>query len=211
MGASCFYFGVPLLAQGQSRASIDDERIPLFGRDSKGKEELPKAEEPPRFPQVFVSLGGGVTLRLIYDEPELYQDKMAPPYVQLRGAYFFRGAGSFQHGLGLGVATNLLPDPPNTSIAAGFNEFGQWTLAPSYFARLWLSEEAQVFGAVGVPLALSLLYQVAGLELSVGLIYKFLNGMGLYLATVPSLYFGLFVQPLVSVDAGLLIDYEIFD
>lgn len=162
-----------------------------------------------RFAHVFGSLGAGGTLRLFYDPDTLHQDLAAPVYLQIRAGYFFEGDGDLQHGVGLGIAPNVTADPTDLAYADGFFEFGQWTLAPSYLLRVWLSDEAQIMGSFGLPIALSGTYQTFGLELGGGIVYKFLAGFGIYAHVTFSTYFASFVQPMLSADAGLVLDYEV--
>lgn len=164
-----------------------------------------------RFARIFASLGVGISTRLYYDERPpgeggLGQALIAPAYLQLRGGYFLEGDGDFQHGIGLGIATNLMDDPPNYDV--GFFAMTQWTLAPTYLLRIWLGDEAQLMAHVGLPIALSGSYQSIGLELGVGILYKFLAGFGLYAQLTASGYFASFFQPLISLDGGVAIDYE---
>jgi hypothetical protein len=165
-----------------------------------------------RFARIFASVGGGFSMRLYYDdrapaEGGLGQAFIAPAYLQLRGGYFLEGDGDLQHGVGLGIATNLMDDPPGFDV--GFFALTQWTLAPTYFLRIWLGDELQVQAHVGVPIALSGSYQSFGIELGIGVLYKFLSGFGLYAQLTASGYFAAFFQPLISLDAGLAIDYEV--
>lgn len=180
-----------------------------------GSEEGPSGPAAPpshRYARIFASLGAGISFRLYYDDypPQnggLGQSPIAPAYLQLRGAYFFEGDGDFQHGVGLGLATNLMADPPEYEV--GFNALAQWTLAPTYSVRYWAADEVQLIGSFGVPFALSNIYQSIGLELTLGGIFKIFSGAGLYANVVVSTYFASFVNPLISLDAGLVFDYEL--
>lgn len=158
---------------------------------------------------VWGTIGAGGTMRLYYDPDLLHQDIAAPVYLQLRGAYFFDGEGDLQHGVGLGIATNLTPDPTDLAVADGFYELGQWTFAPSYFLRVWIDDALQVQAHVGLPLGLSGAYQTVGVELGGGVQYKFLSGFGIYADVLFSTYFALFAQPMLSADLGLVFDYEV--
>lgn len=202
------------LAQSTPDESGDEERVPGQGGyawGGSGDQGGSQASGPAthRFAHVFGSLGAGGTLRLFYDPDTLHQDLAAPFYLQIRGGYFFEGDGDLQHGVGLGIAANITPDPTDLAYADGFFEFGQWTLAPSYLLRVWLSDEAQIMGSFGVPIALSGTYQSIGLELGGGFVYKFLAGFGIYAHITISTYFASFVQPMLSGDAGFVLDYEV--
>jgi hypothetical protein len=202
------------LAQSTPDESLDEEVVPGQGGyawGSGGGDQGSQASGPAthRFAHIFGSLGAGGTLRLFYDPDTLRQDLAAPVYLQIRAGYFFEGDGDLQHGVGLGIAPNVTADPTDLSYADGFFEFGQWTLAPSYYLRVWLSDEAQIMGSFGLPIALSGTYQSLGLELGGGIVYKFLAGFGLYAHVTFSTYFASFVQPMLSGDAGLVLDYEV--
>jgi hypothetical protein len=208
---------VPTSARAQRTPdeSLDDEAVPGQGRGgyawgqggSDGSQ--PSGPETHRFSRVFGSLGAGASLRLFYDPDALRQDLAGPVYLQLRVGYFFEGEGDLQHGLGLGISPNVTADPTDLSYADGFLEFGQWTLAPSYLLRAWLSDEVQILASFGVPFGLSGTYQSLGLELAGGFVYKFLAGLGVYAHVTFSTYFASFVQPMLSADAGVVLDYEV--
>jgi len=201
-------------AQSTPDESLDEEAVPGQGRRyawGEGGEQGGGGSEAAthRFSQIFGAVGAGTSIRLYYDPDVLRQDFLAPAYLQLRLGYFFEGDGDLQHGVGLGIATNLQIDPPDPSVADGFLEAGQWTLAPSYFLRVWISDAFQILGSFGVPIGLSGTYQTFGLELAGGVIYEFLAGFGIYAHITFSTYFASFVQPLVSGDLGLVFDYEV--
>lgn len=166
----------------------------------------------------FVSAGAGTTIRIIRYEVLVNTDQVAPAYLQLRGGYFFEGDGLFQHGVVLGVATNLGGEGYGT---AGIDPLGQWALAPSYMARLipegdignWL----QATGRLGIPLVFgadgagNTLF-TWGWELGIGVQFHFLAGMGLYAEGDFSMYFAddpANLHPLISFEGGLFIDYEV--
>lgn len=205
---------VPALGSVQAQA-VDDEEIPgrprryAWGESRSADATRSDAPAVHRFARIFGGVGVGGSLRLVYDPDSLSQDLGGPLYLQARVAYFLEGEGDFQHGVGLGLATNLTIDPPNPDVANGFYELGQWTLAPSYMLRFWVDDALQVMGSFGVPLALSMLYQSIGLEVGGGVVYKFLAGFGVFAHATFSLYFASFVQPLLSFDAGVALDYEI--
>ncbi len=200
-------------AQTTPDESSDEEVVPGQGpRYAWGEgnaEAGPARPAARRFARIFGTLGAGASIRLFYDPDVLRQELLAPVYLQVRAGYFFEGDGDLQHGVGLGIATNLTLDPPDESIADGFLAAGQWTIAPSYFLRVWLADEVQILGSFGVPIGLSGTYQTFGLELAGGIVYKFLAGVGIYAHITLSTYFASFVQPLLSGDLGIVLDYEV--
>ena len=62
--------------------------------------------EPPR---IVWSVGGGVALRVVQDL-DFSQDRAAPGFVDLFGAFVFPGSGIFRHGAGLGLSLNISGD-----------------------------------------------------------------------------------------------------
>jgi hypothetical protein len=159
----------------------------------------------------YVSLGAGGTVRIL-QYLDLVQDRLGPAYLQLRGGYFFEGEGLAQHGVVLGLASNLQGDPPNPN-APGFNVLEQWTLAPAYMVRLIpdgdVGDFFQATGRFGVPLALSGSYFSWGLELAVGAQLKPWDGLGFYGEIDYSMYFANNpdnFHPLISFELGVMLD-----
>lgn len=200
-------------AQSAPDESLDHEVVPGQGGYAWGSggesAQGPAGPARRRFAQIFGAIGAGASMRLYYDPDVLRQDFLAPVYLQLRAGYFLEGEGDLQHGFGLGIASNLTIDPPDPAVADGFLEFGQWTFAPSYYLRVWLSDQLQILASVGVPIGVSGTYQTVGLELAGGLVFKFLAGLGIYADITVSTYFAQFVQPLLSGDLGLWLEYEV--
>jgi hypothetical protein len=179
----------------------------------------PSAPAVHRYGRGFLSLGAGGSVRMLQYLP-LVQDWTAPPYLQLRGGYFFDGEGMFQHGVVLGIATSMQGDgtycptctDPN---ALGIDPFTQWVLAPAYMLRIIpegdLGDFFQVTGRFGVPVALG--YQTTwGLELGLGSMLKPWDGLGFYGEIALSTYFGHdatdgdTVHPLLSFEIGIMLD-----
>ena len=206
----------PLLAQAQAEPRTPaDEEVPgqrtryAWGEGGAAQGGAESGPAVRRYARIYGAIGAGASLRLFYDPDTLSQDLLAPVYLQLRGAYFLETDGDLQHGIGLGIATNLTIDPPNPDVANGFYELGQWTLAPAYFLRIWVDDALQLLASFAVPFGLSGSYNTVGLELAFGLVYKFLAGFGIYAQLTFSTYFASFVQPMLSLDAGLVFDYEV--
>ena len=117
-----------------------------------------------------------------------------------------------QHGLVLGVATNLVGDGNYgylpSGVPAGVDGFYQWTLMPSYVARLWFDDWVQLTGRVGVGATLSELSNF-GFEVGVGAIVKFVAGVGLY---AEASFMGVVANdfhPIIGLEGGLVVDYEV--
>ena len=178
-----------------------------------------------RYPRIFLSAGAGLSFRVLIYVDSLHHDPsgLAPWYFQLRGAYFFEGDGDLQHGIGLGVATNLtgdglegvLNDAQCTaapgSIActpAGIDAGTAWTFVPSYFLRIWLDDWFQLLGRVGLGVTAADLPNF-GFELGFGLVAKIFAGLGLYAEVGFSTYFAADSHPLISLEGGIVVDYEL--
>ena len=218
--------GPTSVASAQPEESRDDESAGhsrggyTWGHEG-GDEGGGPAVTVHRYGHVFGTLGAGATIRIIQYET-LNQDRVAPPYLQLRAGYFFEGDGSLQHGALLGIATVLNPDG---TVSFGVDAFGQWTLAPSYVLRWWLDGDLgdwlQVTGRLGVPLSFAPApdgtYFSWGLEGALGIVATLLQGLGLYAEADISLYFSngadptssVDVHPLVSFEGGIVVDYEV--
>jgi len=173
---------------------------------------------------VFASAGAGGTLRMLAHAdvcdpgvPGREGCRFSPAYLQLQAGYLFDSRETFQHGAGLGIGSNLAPDG---TTGEGIDPFGQWVLSPRYLFRLWLSDWFQVMAAVGVPLSFTAVSGNAaresfafnwGAELQAGAVFKFLHGLGIYAAANAAMWVGSAdsIWPTVSVEGGLVFDYEV--
>ena len=164
----------------------------------------------------YVSVGVGGTVRIL-QYLDLVQDRLAPPYLQVRGGYFFEGDGLVQHGVVLGIATAMAGDGSSCVMCAdpnaiGIDPFSQWTFAPAYAVRLIpegdLGDWFQATGRFGVPLSVG--YQFSwGLELAVGAQLKPWDGFGFYGEIDYSMYFANDpdnFHPLISFEIDILLD-----
>ncbi len=209
------------LAPGAAHAQATEETATVRGDEehasrsrggySWGEEGDQQAAATPlahRFSRLYASLGAGFSTRII-QYLELGQERFAPPYLQLRLGYFFEGDGMFQHGVTLGVAPALAPDG---TVMFGQDAFGQWTLCPSYMARLWLDGDLgnwlQLTGRVGVPLALGEFFSW-GIDVGLGAIVEFLTGLGIYVEADFSMFFAADIHPLFSLEGGIVVEYEV--
>lgn len=178
-----------------------------------------------RYARIFLSVGAGLTFRTLIYVDELNHDPggLAPWYLQLRGAYFFEGDGDLQHGIGLGISTNLTGDglvgvvdeagcarvPGSAACTpAGLDPLAAWTFVPGYHLRVWFMDWVQLMARVGLGVTAADLPNL-GFEVGVGAVAKFLAGMGIYLEASFSTYFATQAHPLISVEAGLVVDYEL--
>ena len=220
----------PAPAEAQDATPLEQEEA---GRSrggyawGEGPSEEASTEQAPahhRYGHVFASLGFGGTIRLLAHAdvcdpgaPGREGCRFSPPYLQLRGGWLFEGDGEIQHGVGLGVATNLTPDG---TAGEGIDGFGQWTLTPTYFFRYWFDSWFQLMAHFGVPLAVSAVSGFTvqsrtdfnwGLELQLGVVFKFLTGLGAYAAGNVASYFAGdgSVWPTLSGEVGMVFEYEV--
>lgn len=177
-----------------------------------------------RYGHVFASVGAGGTVRIVAhadvcnpDVPGREGCRFSPPYLQLRGGWLFEGDGEIQHGVALGIASNLSPDG---TAGLGIDAFSQWVLTPVYVFRYWFDSWFQLMAHFGVPLAITGVSgtSIAGstdfnwaLELQIGAVFKFLTGLGVYAAANIATWFAgeSSVWPTISVEGGLVFDYEV--
>ncbi len=196
----------------------DDERAGTargsyaWGDGTTDTPATPSGPPRHRYARVFGSLGAGLTIRILQYEGVgvLNQNRFAPPYLQLRGGYFFEGDGDLQHGVGLGVATPLNGEgfPDRDGIVYGVDPLAAWTFTPQYLLRVWFDDWIQLLGRVGASVTAASAFNW-GAEVGVGPIIKFLAGFGAYAEASFSIFFGNEYHPLVSLEAGLVIDYEL--
>ncbi len=171
--------------------------------------------------RVMGFLGAGIGFRLLANLDPLFEHEfIAPAYLDLGAAVYLPGR-ELRHGVGLGLTTNLSQD----SGSAGQASLTQWVITPSYHLLLPLwrlmgadRDEVQVQIRVGIPLVLGqglgdtarVDFTIGG-ELAAAVHYKFLAGFGIYAEANLAVYGGMrdTVHPIVSIDAGFLIDYEV--
>lgn len=184
----------------------------------------PARPETHRYARLFLGVGAGLSFRMLIYVDTLHHDEsgLAPWYLQLRPVYFFEGDGMFQHGVGLGIAPNLTGDGlegyveaecnagliESPCTPAGIDPFTAWTFVPGYHLRVWFDDWVQLTARVGFGVTAAQLPNV-GLEVGVGAVVKFLAGLGVYAEASVNTYFAADVHPLVSLEAGMVVDYEL--
>lgn len=211
----------PVCAQAQDDERPGDARGDdgyAWGESGGGGSTGAQRGDDPLRVQGFAGAGIGFRLVRNLDSP-FSQEFNTPAYFDFGAAVFLPG-GDFRHGVSLFASTNLI-DGANSGVPAG----QQWSIAPGYsflipFQRVLDMEHdmLQLHGRVAIPLVFGSslgggdgVNFTTGLELGVGLQFKFLAGLGVYLEAQGDLYYGSndTVHPTISVDAGLMIDYEV--
>lgn len=209
---------LPLLPRSAAAQEEEEEEVAGGSRGGyawgEGTTDTPSGPAAPpahRYARIFGAIGAGLTVRILeYHVDVLDQQRLAPPYLQLRGGYFFEGDGDFQHGVGLGIATPMNGDglPDRDGVVYGVDPFASWTFTPQYLLRIWFDDWIQLLGRVGVSVTAAAAFNW-GFEVGLGPVIKFLAGLGLYAEASFSTFFGTEYHPLVSVEGGLVIDLEL--
>lgn len=209
------------LAVGASAlpASAQDEGY-AWGEEGGGDTGRSASSEDPL--RIMGYLGAGLGFRLLANlDLPFDQNFLAPAYLDLGAAVFLPG-NELRHGVGLYLSTNLSQD----NGLAGITPLTQWVITPSYqlLLPLWRivegmnRDEVQVQIRVGIPLVIgqglgdtSRVDFTFGGELAAAFHYKFLAGFGIYVEAQLDVYGGMrdTVHPVVALDAGFLIDYEV--
>ncbi|MCA9608583.1 MAG: hypothetical protein KC619_23430 [Myxococcales bacterium] len=197
-------------------ASAQDEGY-AWGEEGGGGDtgQSASSDDPLR---IMGYLGGGIGFRLLANL-DFGHTFIAPGYLDLGGAVFLPGR-ELRHGIGLYLSSNLSED------AGGQTPFSQWSITPSYnlLLPLWrivdgmTQDDMQVQIRVGVPIVIAQrlgdpeqVNVTFGGELAAAFQYKFLAGFGVYVEAQLDLYGGYddTVHPIVALDAGFVIDYEV--
>lgn len=195
------------------QATDGEEIIPGMRRQVVELEAPPEVETNPL--RMVYTLGVGGSLRLVKNL-QFQQSRFAPLYIELGVGAVLPGSGMLRHQLGLQVNTNLTSDGPENF---GVSPVSQWTITPSYTARLAFGDEVVpdfLLGIRGgVPITVSPDFSIGG-ELSVSGTYMILAGFGVYLEATGSLFFGansregnITAHPLLSAELGVAFDLEV--
>lgn len=182
------------------------------GGGSTGSDFAGQGGEDPL--RIQATLGGGIGVRLLRNR-DYDQDFLVPPYIDLGVALYLPG-NELRHGGGIAVSTILTSD---TDAMAG----AQWVVTPSYHLLLPLQRLAgmdqdilQIQLRFGIPIVFTHVplddpNVTFGGELGAAIFVKFLAGLGLYLEAQGALYGGydFTLHPVISADAGFIMDYEV--
>ena len=206
------------LATAPSPAAAQDEGY-AWGEGGGSTGRAASSDDPLR---IMAYLGGGLGFRLLANLDPLFDHTfLAPAYLDLGAAVYLPGR-ELRHGVGLYLSTNLSADNGSNGQAP----LTQWAITPSYqlLLPLWRllegmdRDELQVQLRFGIPLVFgqglrdrSRVVFTLGGELAAAIHYKFLAGFGIYAEAQLDVYGGIAdtVHPVIAIDAGFLIDYEV--
>jgi len=173
-------------------------------------DEAAGASNPSR---ILLTVGAGSSLRIVKNIT-YEQDIFAPAFVDVFGAFVFPSSAGWRHGVGLAVSTNITGDGGSTN---GVNGFSQYFLGPEYVAYFRLSDDFVLDAHAGPLFGWSQNSEggsfdpIVGLEVAFSAAYLFLAGLGAYAEASASAYLGgnNTVHPILSIEGGLFIDYEV--
>jgi len=183
---------------------IDTEKPPDSERDSD--EESSESEEQKR-PRLLASLTFGGALRIARNV-DFGQERFAPLFADLLLGYILPFGNRLRHGIGVGVSMNASED-------GGFTEpvkpAEQLVLNPGYLAYFDFHPDIFCLGHLSVPFQVLERPKSWGIEIAAGIGYKLSAGAGAYLESALDFFVGFdsTVHPLLSLELGIFLDYEI--
>lgn len=154
----------------------------------------------------LATVSAGIPLRLAQDE-DFGQDTFAPAFTDALFGYVFKGAGTFRHGVGLGLSLNLSRD-------GGYSEpvyaADQFSVMPAYLLYADLGHDVLAMAHVGVPVALTGVSSV-GAELAATIGYRLLARFGLFAQLSFDAFLGTggTLNPTLALEGGVFFDYEV--
>jgi hypothetical protein len=164
------------------------------------------AQRAATLPRYLTTVSVGLAMRLSVDDT-FDQERLAPVFADALAGYVFESETEFAHGFGLGLSLNLSED-------GGFTEpvdvMEQFVVMPTYLLYWNLAPELFAFGHAGVPITVAGGVN-AGAEFGAALGYRVLAGVGAYTELAVELFGGAntTIHPMVSLELGLFLDYEV--
>lgn len=158
-------------------------------------------------PRFIAALSSGLPLRLTLAD-DLAQQRLAPAFVDGLFGYALSSSWRYQHGVGLGVSSNVQDDGGYTEpVHAG----EQLVLMPAYLGYLPLSADAPLLLHLGLPVLLGPAGRSFGLEAGAALGYRLLAGASVFCELDLSTYVGAraTLHALASLELGVLLEYEV--
>jgi len=201
----------------RAQQATDDELVndsPGDGDDdeSAGFGEPEEPEGPTQPAHLVGSVSGGLTARIV-NNLDFQQGRFGPSFIDLFGAFVFPGSGTWRHGAGLAISTNLTGDGSYTN---GVDPFLQWAFTPSYVAFFRFSEDFAALAHLGIPLVMAYnsvvgeMERSIGGEVGIGGTFFLLAGLGIFAEVTADIFVGAesSIHPTASFELGVLIDYE---
>jgi hypothetical protein len=184
-------------ASAERELGVDGER-PVAPIDSESASSAP---------QRYLGMASvGAPLRLTKNE-DYGQDTLAPAFSDLLLGYVFAARSGLRHGVGVGVSFNITDDGGYAEpVYAG----EQVALMPAYLLYADLGSDLFGLGHAGVPIVVTG-GTTAGAELGAAVGYRLLAGAGIF-AELSAVVFGgtgASLNPMVGLEAGLFLDYEV--
>lgn len=210
----CVASQAPALAQDTQDIRDDSGESPVIREDesSAGEGWASDEAEVPADPARFItSLTGGASIRLVQDD-EFRQQRFAPAYLDLFAAFVPSQSGVFRHGVGLGFSMNLSGDG---DLTIGVDSATQFVFTPAYAAYLRFSDDfvgiAHAGFSIGVTSQPGWTETQLGVDVGFGAAYLILSGLGVYAEVSSATYLGAAssVHPMIGIEGGLYIDYEV--
>jgi hypothetical protein len=216
-------FVLALASSFTTTASAQDEEYAWGGGGNAEEGEAAPRRGLPEDPlRIAAFAGAGVGFRLLRNlDAPFSQDFVAPGYLDVGFAAYAPG-GDVRIGGGLAISTTITQDQME-----GVAAFEQWAFTPAVYLLVpiyrlmpdlggdWLQIQAHL----GLPIVVTApalgvengVNVTLGGELGLGLNIKFLAGIGVYVEAQVGVYGGSndTVHPLIGIDGGFLIDYEV--
>lgn len=183
---------------------VETEKPPSDERDS---DELSSESEERKRPRLLASLTFGGPLRIARDV-DLGQERFAPLFVDLFGGYLLPFGSWLRHGIGVSASINATED-------GGFTEQvkpgKQLVLNPGYLAYFDFHPDVFCLGHFSFPFQVLERPESWGIEIAAGIGYKLSAGAGAYFESALDFFVGFdsTVHPLLSLELGIFLDYEI--
>ncbi len=183
---------------------IDLERPPESMEDS---DEISSDSEEDEQPRLIALLTFGGPLRVARNV-DFGQERFGPLFVDLLGGYLFPFGSWWRHGIGVGLSMNATKD-------GGFSEpvqpAEQLVVNPGYLAYFDFHPDIFCLGHFSIPFQVLEKPESWGIETAIGIGYKLSAGAGAYLESSLDFFFGFdsTVHPLLSLELGIFLDYEI--
>jgi len=189
------------------RAAAQAVAEPAPGTEDEAPDAQLGATGARSMPERYLGMASvGAPLRLTRNE-DYGQDTLAPAFSDLLAGYVFGARSGIRHGVGLGVSLNITDDGGYAEpVYAG----EQVALMPAYLMYLDLGHDLFGLGHAGVPIVVSG-GTTAGAELAAAFGYRLLAGAGIFAELSAAVYGGTdsSLNPIVGLEAGLFLDYEV--